>query len=667
MSKESPVGNQLRNEKSPYLLQHAENPVAWRPWGAAALEEARREDKPIFLSIGYSTCHWCHVMARESFRSEAVAAVLNRYFIPVKVDREERPDVDAVYMAACIAMNGSGGWPLTLLLTPEQKPFWAGTYLPREGLLELLEQAARSWRENRAGLTAVGERLTEHLRREAPVQPGPPGRALVRAGAALFARSFDSPWGGFGQAPKFPAAHNLIFLLRYARLTGDTRAGEMAEQTLEHMYRGGLFDHVGGGFSRYATDRRWLVPHFEKMLYDNALLALAYTEGYRQTRRGYLREVACRTLNYVLGELTDPMGGFYCGQDADSDGVEGKYYVFSPEEVARALGPEDGARFCRRYGIGAEGNFEGKSIPNLLEEDAWEQEGDRALRGRMYAYRKSRGRLHRDDKVLTAWNGLMIGSLAQAGLFLEEPRYLEAAERAAGFLEEHLTDGSGRLLARWREGEAAHPGKLEDYGFYAWGLLELYGATFRAPWLERAAALGEALLTDFFDWEQGGFYPYGKDGEQLITRTKGVYDGAMPSGNGMGALVLSRLARLTGEERWKRASERQLAYLAGAIQDYPAGHSVTLLALLEELWPTAELVCAAKELPEALPAFLRSKPWFGLTVLVKTPENQERLAAVAPFTAAYPIPAEGARYYLCRGKTCASPVATLRELEKLME
>ncbi|MGM9521748.1 MAG: thioredoxin domain-containing protein [Oscillospiraceae bacterium] len=660
--------NQLQYEKSPYLLQHAENPVDWRPWGPSALEEAQREDKPIFLSIGYSTCHWCHVMAHESFEQEDIAAVLNRYFIPVKVDREERPDVDAVYMASCIAMNGSGGWPLTVLLTPDQKPFWAGTYLPKWQLLSLLKQAAHRWRENREELTAAGNALTEHLRQEEKVWPGTPSRALVSAGVSQFAQSFDRQWGGFGQAPKFPTAHNLLFLLRYAHLTGDCRAREMAELTLKHMYRGGLFDHMGGGFSRYSTDRQWLVPHFEKMLYDNALLALAYTEAYQQTGRDYYREVVRRTLDYVLTELTDPSGGFYCGQDADSDGVEGKYYVFSPEEVSEILGREAAKRFCRRFGITNRGNFEEKSIPNLIAAADWEHEpGEvKALREQVYEYRKDRTSLHRDDKVLTAWNGLMVAALARAGLVLNDRRYLEAAGRAVSFVGKNLKESNGRLLARWREGETAHPGKLEDYAFYAWGLLELYGATFRTDLLEEACALAKLLLELFFDWEQGGFYPYAKDGEQLITRTKEVYDGAMPSGNAVAALVISRMARLTGETRWREAANLQLSYLAGAIQSYPSGHSFTLLTLLEELWPTAELVCAAEKPPEALVTFLREKPRPGLTILIKTPADDACLAALAPFTSEYPIPASGVRYYLCRERACASPVETIEKLEKLI-
>lgn len=657
--------NRLQNERSPYLLQHAENPVGWYAWGQEAFQAARREDKPIFLSIGYSTCHWCHVMAHESFEDEAVAEAVNRSFIPIKVDREERPDVDGVYMSACVAMTGSGGWPLTALLAPDQKPFWVGTYLPKGQLLSLLEQVSRLWREDRAGLLAAGEQLTAHLRQEEEAWPGAPSRRLAEEGAALFARSFDAQWGGFGGPPKFPSAHNLLFLLRYGQTAGDPHAVEMAEATLEHMYRGGLFDHVGGGFSRYATDRKWLVPHFEKMLYDNALLALAYTEAYQMSHRPWCRAVVCRTLDYVLAELSDPQGGFYCGQDADSDGVEGKYYVFTPEELIRVLGPADGAAFCRRFGVGPKGNFEGKSIPNLIDAPDWAEEPDglEALLQKGYAYRRGRTALHRDDKVLTAWNGLTIAALARAGLVLDEPRYLEAAEGAAEFLSRELVDGRGRLLARWRAGEAAHPGKLDDYAFLAWGLLELHAATFRVELLDEAHRLAGLLLDLFFDGEKGGFYPYASDGEQLITRTKDAYDGAMPSGNAVAALVLSRLARLTGEGRWRAAADLQLGWLAGAAAGYPAGHGFTLLTLLEELWPTAELICAAQETPEELTAFLRKGARPGLTVLVKTPESQTALAALAPFMADYPCPAKGARYYLCRNGACARPVDRIGDLE----
>ncbi len=660
--------NDLQHEKTPYLLQHAGNPVRWRAWGPSAFDAAVREDKPIFLSVGYSTCHWCHVMAHESFEDDTVAAAINRDYIPVKVDREERPDVDAVYMAACVAMNGSGGWPLTVLLTQNKKPFWAGTYLPKSQLLSLLEQASTLWHENRAGVLQAGDLLTEHLQKERESEPDAPSRELAETGAAQLARSFDAAWGGFGPAPKFPTPHNLLFLLRYAHLTGDDGAREKAESTLEHMYRGGLHDHIGGGFCRYSTDAKWLVPHFEKMLYDNALLALAYTEAFEHNRRPIWQEIARRTLDYVLRELTDPLGGFWCGQDADSEGVEGKYYLLTPEEVSEALDKDTAGRFCQRFDIKPDGNFEGKSIPNLIGASDWEAEPDwlKSAQEKLYDYRRGRTKLSTDDKVLTAWNGLMLAALTRAGLVFHEPRYIEAGERAAAFMQEHMTDGNGHLLARWREGDAAHAGKLDDYAFFAWGLMELYAATFRTEYLESVIFFADTLLESFFDETRGGFYPYSTEGEQLITRTKEAYDGAMPSGNAVAALVLSRLARLTGEERFRAAKERQLRYLSGAIRGYSAGHCFTLLALLEELWPTAELICTAQELPGELFAFLRREARPNLTVLVKTPENKQKLAEIAPFTANYPIPASGVQYYLCRGGACQSPVDSIEALERQM-
>lgn len=663
------MSNRLSTERSPYLLQHAENPVDWRPWGPEVFEEAKRTDKPVLLSIGYSTCHWCHVMAHESFEDETVAQAVNAAFLPVKVDREERPDVDAVYMAACLAMNGSGGWPLTVLLTPDQKPFWAGTYLPKDQLLHLLRKAARLWREDRAGVLVTGDTLTAHLQQEGQARPGTPSRELVRQAVSQFAQSYDERWGGFGAAPKFPTPHNLIFLLRYAQLAKEEHAREMALHTLNNMYRGGLFDHVGGGFSRYSTDQHWLVPHFEKMLYDNALLALAYTEAFQHTRCPIYGEITRRTLDYVLRELSGPQGGFCCGQDADSDGVEGKYYALTPDELAQALGGVDGLRFCQWYGITPEGNFEGKSIPNLLGQSQFNQDPEdmAALREQVYAYRLSRTALHRDDKVLTAWNGLAMAALARAGLVLDEPWYLDAARQTAEFLAEKLTTSDGRLLARWRDGDAAHPGKLDDYAFLAYGLLELYSATFDASYLTRAVGLADCLLKLFFDGERGGFYPYASNGEQLLTRTKEAYDGAMPSGNSIAALVLFRLSRLTGEMRWREAADLQLSWLAGAAEGYPAGHSFAMLACLEELWPTAELVITAQKPPEELRGFLREAPRLGLTVLVKTQENAGTLAALAPFTKDYPIPAQGAQYYLCQGGACAQPVDSIPELKIFSE
>lgn len=663
------MANQLQFEKSPYLLQHRDNPVNWRPWGDKAFDAARAENKPVFLSIGYSTCHWCHVMAHESFEDETVAKELDRGFISIKVDREERPDVDAVYMAACIAMTGSGGWPLTVLMTPDQKPFWAGTYLPKASLLSLLAQVERLWREERETLLSAGDELTAYLQKEESGRPGAPRRELAVRAAAQYARSFDPEWGGFGQAPKFPTPHNLIFLMRYARHSGDDAGRKMAEKTLEAMYRGGLFDHIGGGFSRYSTDRRWLVPHFEKMLYDNALLVFAYAEAFQYTHRPLYGRVARRTVEYVLRELEAAQGGFFCGQDADSEGIEGKYYVFTPEELHTVLGEEKADAFCRWYGVTAQGNFEGHSIPNLIgQRDVDEEpEGMEVSREQLRVYRRNRTSLHKDDKILTAWNGLMIAALAKAGLVLEESSYLEAAGRAVKFINGHLTDRDGRLLARWREDQGAFPGKLDDYAFYAWGLLELYGATFEVRYLSEAQRLAGLLLDFFFDREKGGLYPYASDGEQLLTRSKEVYDGAMPSGNAVAALVFSRLARLTAETRWREAARLQFAYLAGAVQAYPAGHGFTMLSLLEELWPSAELVCTGKEVPAELTALLRKDSRPALSVLVKTPENQATLSVLAPFTAGYPIPNQGAQYYLCKNGACTRPTCSIADLESLLQ
>ena len=616
-------------------------------------------------------------MAHESFEDAEVAAALDRDFVCVKVDREERPDVDAVYMAVCQALTGSGGWPLTVLLTPEQKPFWAGTYLPKNsrhgmpGLMDLLAVAALQWRTGREALLTSSEQIVALMQaQERDASPTAPDKALPARAFSQFKRGYDPRWGGFGAAPKFPAAHNLLFLLRYATLEGEDGARNMALHTLTQMYRGGLFDHVGGGFSRYSTDEKWLVPHFEKMLYDNALLASAYLEAYQTTKKPFFKTVVLRTLDYVLRELTDPLGGFYCGQDADSDGVEGKYYVFTPEELAGALGEADAKILCDWFGVGAGGNFEGKSILNLIENPRFEEEDERITRlcHKLYDYRLARTRLHKDDKVLTAWTALMIAAMARAGGLLGERRYLDAAKKAQRFIAEHLTDGRGRLLLRWREGEPAHDGQLDDYAFYALALLALYRATFDAQYLLAAIKTAEQLLALFADESGGGFYRGASDGERLIARPKEVYDGALPSGNSAAALLLCRLSALTGEPKWQRAADEQLRYVCGALNDYPAGYCVSLLALTEALYPTRELVCVAADPNGAAAplAFLRENPILGLSVLVKTAENQQAVALAAPFTADYPLPPNGCAYYLCQNRACAAPVFSLDALKTLL-
>lgn len=613
-------------------------------------------------------------MAHESFEDEEVAALLNRDYISIKVDREERPDIDAVYMSVCQALTGSGGWPLTIVMTAEQRPFWAGTYLPktarygRMGLLELLATISEKWNSDRKKLLLAGETITAalHAQKVSNSQLTQPSKALLYRAIQQFKSNYDKRWGGFGLAPKFPAAHNLQFLLRYAVMEQDPSVQDMVEHTLTQMFRGGIFDHIGGGFSRYSTDERWLVPHFEKMLYDNALLVSAYLEAYKLTGRPLYSTVAKRTLDYVLRELTDVQGGFYCGQDADSDGIEGKYYVFTPQEIYQVLDNANAKLFCEPFDIRKEGNFEGKSIPNLIDNQDYEDIEPRMdiIFKELYDYRIKRTHLHKDDKVLTSWNALMIAALAKAGRVLCEPVYLQDALNAQRFIAQHLIDECGRLRLRWRDGESAHAGQLNDYAFYSFALLELYRATFEIQFLKESIDVATQMLKLFWDDVAGGFYLYATDAEQLITRPKEVYDGAMPSGNSVAAMVLGQLSKLTGEIRWQEISDKQFRFLADAIQNYPSGYSVTLLALMEVLYPSQELICvtALHEPPKELTDFLEKHYLSNLTVLVKTPENQQELTQIAPFTSDYPIPISESVYYLCKNGSCSTPVYHLEDL-----
>ena len=660
------MSNRLQNEKSPYLRRHADDPVDWYPWGGEAFDKARRENRPVFLSIGYSTCHWCHVMARESFADAEVAAALNRSFVAVKVDREERPDVDAVYMRACAALTGSGGWPLTLLLTPEGEPFFAATYLPKNsragqpGLLPLLRAAADKWARDPAAVRRAGADLTRLLAQQSVMEDaGAPDPALTDRAAEQLAAARDAEYGGFGTAPKFPAPHNLLFLLRYAKLSGDRAKRAMVDHTLRQMARGGIFDQFGGGFARYSTDREWLAPHFEKTLYDNALLALTYTEAWQDGHLALYRTVAEQTLDYCLRELRDERGGFYAGQDADSGGEEGAYYLFTPEEVTSVLGAEAARGFCECYDITAEGNFRGKSIPNLLLNDRFAllPEGYGLYREKLRHYRRERMALATDTKVLTGWNGLLLMALARAGRVWDDGRYLDAARQLAAFVQTALMK-DGRLLARWCEGEARYPGGLDDYAFFALGLLELYDADFDPAHLLAAEGLAEEILRHFAD-PAGGFFLTADDAEKLIVRPKELIDGALPSGNSAAAVLLQRLWRLTAEPCWQERAQRQLGFLCGVSARSPALAPFALCALLDLRFPTRELVCAApgEETPAALRAVLgRYAP--ELAALLKTPGRAGQLAEAAPFTASF-APIDGkAAFYVCEGGVCRLPAQT---------
>ena len=696
--------NRLAREKSPYLLQHAYNPVDWYPWGEEAFRKAEREDKPVFLSIGYSTCHWCHVMERESFEDEEVAELLNRSFVAVKVDREERPDVDHIYMAVCQAMTGQGGWPLTVFLTPDKKPFFAGTYFPKRarygriGLMELLQQIERRWREDRETLVAFGNRLAAAIRgegdgrtREERLAERPAwDPALADEAFAQLEAFFDKNYGGFGRPPKFPIPHQIMFLLRYHRRTGNPKALEMAVRTLDGMARGGIRDHIGEGFARYSTDEKWLVPHFEKMLYDNALLAMAYTEAYQITGEERHAEVARGILRYVLRDMTGPEGEFHSAEDADSEGEEGKFYLWTPDEVAEVLGGDAGW-FCELYGITEKGNFEGRNIPNLIDADPdavagkWGMTAEELrlraaeAREKLFARRERRVRPHKDDKVLTSWNGLMIAAFAKAAAAFRDSAYMEAARRAEAFLWRNLRRPDGRLLARWRDGEAAVPGFVDDYAFYAWGLLELYHATFDPVFLERALALSKEMLGLFWDEEEGGFYFYGSDAEELLHRFKETYDGAQPSGNAVAAANFVRLSRLAGDETWASYAERLFEAFAGRAARYPSGHTMLLSAWLHASAPSREFVVVGKRgdpMTERFLEGLQSRYMPEAAVLHVPPDAdgepggeeslRETILRIASYAREYRQKNGKPAVYACENFACREPVCRWEDLESLL-
>jgi uncharacterized protein YyaL (SSP411 family) len=674
--------NRLVFEGSPYLLQHARNPVDWYPWGEEAFARARREDKPVFLSIGYATCHWCHVMEHESFESEEVAALMNEHFVCVKVDREERPDIDAVYMAVTQAMTGSGGWPMTVFLTPEKKPFFAATYIPREtrfgrkGMLQLVPEIGAVWKTRRADIeksSAEIARIVGESSAESELALDP---KLLTRGREQLAQRYDPEHGGFGDAPKFPVPHQLLFLLQHHQRTGNALDLAMVEKTLAEMRAGGVYDHVGFGFHRYSTDREWLVPHFEKMLYDQALHVLAYTAGWQVTGKSEYRAVAEEVLAYCLRELLDARGGFHSAEDADSEGEEGRYYLWTRAEVMAVLGAEAGARYADVHGITTEGNYreeasgkrDGRSIPHLARSVAsWaaqfgtsESELARELeaaRVKLLEVRARRVRPLKDDKVLTDWNGLMIAALARAGASFGEERYVAAARRAADFVLAELRTPDGRLRKRWREGRAAFDGTLEDHAFLAWGLLDLYEACFETRYLAAALELAQALLTHFAA-PGGGFYTSAHDAEALFYRHKDAYDGALPAGNSAAAFVLLRLARMTGRSELEQAAESTLASF-GSVAQRPAGHTLFLLALDFALGPSFEVVVAgdpaSADTRTMLAAFQRR--FLPHLVLLQRPEGgAPPITALAPFTLDQKSRAGKATAYVCRDFACRAPV-----------
>jgi hypothetical protein len=643
--------NRLQHEKSPYLLQHAGNPVDWHPWGEEAFAAARRQDKPVFLSIGYSTCHWCHVMERESFEDPEVAALLNEVFVPVKVDREERPEVDELYMTACQLLTGQGGWPLTVFLTPEGKPFFAGTYIPKTarqgmaGLLELVPRVRELWQEDRARLEGSAEQVLAALRKAAePGEAGEvPGAAVLERAAEALAGRFDRHHGGFGGAPKFPSPHILSFLL--ARR--DPQGLAMAERTLQAMRAGGIFDQVGLGFHRYSTDARWRVPHFEKMLYDQALLALAYTEAWQVTGRALYRRTAEETFTYALRDLASPGGAFCCAEDADSEGEEGRFYRWTRGELASLLDPEELALVDLEEGT-------------LFLRDA-ERPLSEASRQRLFERRAARVRPGRDDKVLAGWNGLMIAALSRAAGAFDRPDLAQAAARAARFVLGTLRDAQGGLLRRWRDGQAAIPALAEDYAFLGWGLLELYEAGFQ-PWaLEAAFDLADRLLERHAD-PRGGFFQDGEGGEPNGIRLQPSGDGALPSANSAALLLLLKLSRIGDRPGYWKAAEGLLRRHSALVRRHPPGYAFFLLGLDFYHGPSYEVVVAGAEGAEDTAALSRAlrRAFLPRVVRILRPTDQAEPAILqlAPFTRPYGTAHDGrAQAYVCRDYACRLPTA----------
>lgn len=651
------MSNRLSNQSSPYLLQHAKNPVDWYPWGEEAFDKAAREDKPIFLSIGYSTCHWCHVMAHESFENEEIAELLNEYFVSIKVDREERPDIDSVYMSVCQAFTESGGWPMSIFMTAQQKPFFAGTYFPPAaqhgmmGFRELLLVIADKWKNNKSGLLESAEMILAQLNAEESKSDQLLNCSLPKLAAELFSVSFDKKYGGFGNAPKFPTPHNLIFLTLYSVIHDDHAAWNQAKSTLEQMRRGGIFDQIGYGFSRYSTDSYYLVPHFEKMLYDNALLILAYAVAYQVSGEGIFLDTAEKTADYIFREMSGSEGEFYSAQDADSEGEEGKYYVWSYEEILRLLGEEKGGEFCAYFGITTQGNFEGKNIPNLLKgnriSDAFEKE-----RSILYDYRKLRAKLHLDDKILTSWNALMICAMSVLYRVTGSRQYLLAAERAQQFIEANLTDGE-ILYVSCRNHVRSVKGFFDDYAYYTAALISLYEATSKPDYLKRAEQICGEAKQQFTDEKGGGYFLYGTQNGSLIAKPKETYDGALPSGNSVMAYCLVRLSQMTQSGDYRQAAEKQLAFMSAEAEHYPAGYSMFLIAQLMYFYPPKKITVVLSEEERKEIEKIQGGPHRD-SVIVRLPLYADITILERP-TDEYRLVNDKTTYYICKNHTCLPP------------
>jgi uncharacterized protein YyaL (SSP411 family) len=688
MASPSHPANHLLHETSPYLKQHAHNPVDWYPWGAEALARAKQLNRPLFLSIGYSACHWCHVMEHESFEDPEVAALLNEHFVSIKVDREERPDLDQIYMTAVQLLTGQGGWPMSMFLTPDLRPFYGGTYFPpddrygRPSFKRLLVALADAWRNRRDELLHSSGQITEQLQQAVQVVPahGALEAGLLQHAVAQLERRFDATFGGFGGAPKFPHPMELRLLLRAWKRFGNEPALQMARTTLDHMARGGMYDQLGGGFHRYSTDERWLVPHFEKMLYDNALLSVAYLEAFQATGDAFYRQVVVETLDYVLREMTSPQGPFYSTQDADSEGVEGKFFVWSQAEIEQLLGKDRAEVFCYAYDVTPQGNWEGH---NILHRPKTEEQEARLLgmaaaelrsllakcRQELFEVRSRRVWPGRDDKILASWNGLMIGAFALAAQVLDEPRYQDAAVKAADCVLRSMQTRNGLLLRTWSAGsEAKLNAYLEDYAFLLDAFVTLYEATFEARWIGEAVRLADTMVREFWDEAEAGFYYTGRSHEELIARTKDPHDSSIPSGNAVAALALLRLAKLTGRADLCAKAEATLKLFQGLMASAPAAAGQMLLALDFYLGPVEEFAvigeATGKDPRRVLRAIRSGFRPLKVVAFTSTAAGDD-LARLIPLLAGK-APQKEAATYICRDFVCQAPLVGAEAVEAVL-
>jgi uncharacterized protein YyaL (SSP411 family) len=695
---ESPTKtNRLAETKSPYLLQHADNPVDWYPWGPEAFARAAEEDKPIFLSIGYATCHWCHVMEHESFEDPQVAALMNETFVNIKVDREERPDIDQVYMRVCQMMTGSGGWPLTIIMTPDKQPFYAATYIPREsrygriGMLDLIPRIEQVWQSDRDKILGTTRQIAAGLQQMEIRQTGGTldPKAVDQAFRQLGGR-YDAANGGFGSAPKFPSPHNLIFLTRYWHSTGNQLALDMVENTLEQMRLGGIYDQVGFGFHRYSTDAVWLVPHFEKMLYDQAMMTMACTEAWQATGNPVFERTVREIVTYVLRDMTSPEGAFYSAEDADSEGEEGLFYLWTLAEVEAVLGAEDAAFAAAAWSISSGGNFRdeasgrktGSNIPHLnrshaetaaalgVEQEAFDARLENC-RDRLFSTREKRVHPLKDDKVLADWNGLMAAAMATAGRVFGEPEWVTAAQRATSFVLDEMRDGEGRLLHRYRDGDASIPAFLDDYVFTTTAMLELFEATFDARYLAAAIELQGQQDNLFADGESGGYYFAAADNEELLVRQKEIYDGAIPSGNSTAAANLVRLARLTGNSTYEESADRVIAAFASEVMGQPSAHTQLVSALQLRVGVSLEIVIVGDPTAADTRTLIETarKPYLpnAAVLFVATGRGGDRIRDLVPWTAPYETVDGVATAYVCRNFECELPTTDPAKLAGMLD